>query len=146
MNQAHDTDTNSTSSSVLFALLLLYYTPNIMSNQTDEEAEFVSVSCARVISCSVSAGRNMSSRIQDTTYFCSRFKGQILPSISVILIRKGTSIEPPWLRFWSLDVRGPWASPHNGFPIKELFTSRYHIAVMYGAFEGAVAASVRLRL
>ena len=29
MNQAHDTDTNSACSSVLFALLLRYYTPNI---------------------------------------------------------------------------------------------------------------------
>ena len=28
-------------------------------------------------------------------YFCKRFKGQILPSISVILIRKGASIESP---------------------------------------------------
>ena len=57
MNQAHDTDTNSASSSVLFALLLHYYTPNIMSNETDEEAEFVSVSCARFIWLQVSAGR-----------------------------------------------------------------------------------------
>ena len=43
MNQAHDTDTNSASSSVLFALVLRYYKPNIMSNETDEEAECVSV-------------------------------------------------------------------------------------------------------
>jgi len=57
MNQKHDTDTNSASSSVLFALLLRYNTPNIMSNEIDEEAEFVSVACFWFIWQQVSAGR-----------------------------------------------------------------------------------------
>ena len=36
------------------------------------------------------------SRIQGIfQYFCSRFRGQILPFVSVILIRKGASIAPP---------------------------------------------------
>ena len=41
-------------------------------------------------------------------YFCSRFKGQILPSVSVILIRKGASIEPPWsYRRFSKSISDP---------------------------------------
>ena len=70
MNLKHETDTNSASSSVLFALLLLYYTPNIMSIETGEEAEFVSVSCFRFIWLQVSAGRNteMSVNLQLTDW------------------------------------------------------------------------------
>ena len=58
---------------------------------------------------------NMSSRIQDTTYFAiffRRFKGQILLSVVIIFIRKGASIEPPW----TVDIIGKWRNILNKAP------------------------------
>ena len=64
MNQKHDTDTNSASSSVLFALLLRYYTvhtTHLTSCQMKltRRLNGVSVSCTRYIWLQVSLGRKL---------------------------------------------------------------------------------------
>ena len=56
---------------MLFALLLRYYTPNIMSNETDEEAEFVSVRCIWFKRLQVSAGPYTVSNEHATLYTVS---------------------------------------------------------------------------
>ena len=49
-----------------FALILRNYTLYIMLHETDEEAEFVYVRCARVKSFSVSVGRKPSQEIRSS--------------------------------------------------------------------------------
>ena len=64
------------------------------------EAPLRNINCRNLTLESSDKLTNMTSRIQDTCilqYFCRRFKGQILPFISVILIRNGASLEPPFL-------------------------------------------------
>ena len=63
------------------------------------EAPLRHINCRHLTLESAGKLTNMSDRIQDTTYyaifFIRRFKGQILPSVSVILIQKDASTEPP---------------------------------------------------
>ena len=64
------------------------------------EAPLRHINCRNLTLEFVDKLTNMSSRIQDTTYFAvflQYFFGQTLPSVSIISIRKGASIEPPWM-------------------------------------------------
>ena len=71
-------------------------------------------------------------------YFCRRFEGQILPSVSVILIRKGASIEPPCMvakyafsdhagnNFRTLSPLLPTVAFSQTFAVRETDVSRHN--------------------